>query len=84
MPIHCDLPTPPFSIASYDNNPELDPALFTELSGSPEIVLLVAPAASGKSTLAKQFVIHVRVNSDDMGNLEKCFQLATEMVVEGR
>ena len=44
-PLHCQLPKPRFHISLYDNNPEPDPDLFGEKCGSPEIVLLIAPAA---------------------------------------
>ena len=75
-PLHCDLPTPSFDIKTYFGREEPDPKLFTELCGSPEIVLLVAPAASGKSTLSQKFSNHFRCNSDDLGGFEKCMATA--------
>ena len=76
LPLHCNLPTPSFDIKSYQNNQQPDPELFTELCGSPEIVLLVAPAASGKSTLTTNFINHIRCNSDDLGGLPNCMDAA--------
>ena len=81
-PLHCDLPTPSFSIKSYLDKQEPDPQLFTELCGSPEIVLLVAPAASGKSTLTRKFASHVRCNSDDLGGIDKCMTFAREALTD--
>ena len=80
-PLHCDLPIPSFDIKSYFDKEEPDPCLFTELCGSPEIVLLVAPAASGKSTLTRKFAHHVRCNSDDLGGIDKCMIAAKEALM---
>lgn len=43
-----------------------------------EVVLLVGPPATGKSTLALQFERqgYVRVNRDTLGSLEKCIHTA--------
>ncbi len=45
-----------------------------------EIVLLVAPPACGKSTLARSLFVnrlgYVRINRDTLGNMEKCIQQA--------
>ena len=49
-PLHCQLPEPSFCISHYDKNPEPDPELFTEKCGTPEIVLLIAPAARYSSS----------------------------------
>jgi len=73
-----------FSVASLAGATETNPELFSELLDSPEIVLLVAPAASGKSTLAKKFVSHVRVNRDTLGTKEKCEAAAAAALDAGR
>lgn len=53
-----------------------------------EILLLVAPPASGKSTLALSLVQrhpnYVRVNRDELGSLQACLQLAEEALRGGK
>ena len=54
LPIHCDLTGIKdkfFSISKYFSHPAVDETVF-EATEAPEIVLLVAPGASGKSTLS--------------------------------
>ncbi len=52
-----------------------------------EILLLVAPPASGKSTLAKRLVNdygYVRINQDESGSLSTCMQQAKEALEQRR
>eukprot|EP01041_Mallomonas_annulata_P009924 gene9924-20637_t len=59
--------------------------LFSELSGSPEIVLLIGPPASGKSTLARtRFVNHFRINQDQLKTRNRCLDVAMEKLLEGK
>ena len=80
---HCKISTSSmFSIASIrSSHPNTyDPSIFTELLDSPEIVVLVAPAASGKSTLAKKFINHYRINQDELKTSQKCIDKAFEVI----
>jgi len=60
--------------------------LFTELCGTPELVLMVGPPASGKSKLCSTRFssTHVRVNQDTLKTKQKCFKYAEEMLKEGK
>lgn len=51
-----------------------------------EVVLLVAPPASGKSTLARALELHgyTRINQDELGSLKKCLDVAREHIQAGR
>ena len=79
---HCKISTSNmFSIASIRSSTPntYDPSLFTE-QDSPEIVVLVAPAASGKSTMAKKFINHYRINQDELKTSQKCIDKAFEVI----
>jgi hypothetical protein len=45
---------------------------------SPEIVLIAAPPACGKSTLSKKFQVggYMRINQDTLGSIDKCLAAA--------
>ena len=71
----CDMPvpTPP------------NPDIFTStVKGQREIVLLVAPPGTGKSTLARRFQGYTIVNQDTLKTLEKCKQRAQDALVSQR
>ena len=54
-----------------------DSELLSDLGGGvPEIVVLVAPAASGKSTVARRMQAHRRVNQDGLGSRKACLEAA--------
>jgi bifunctional polynucleotide phosphatase/kinase len=52
----------------------------------PEILLLVAPAACGKSSLAKRFCRegYERVNQDTLGSIQKCHAATREIISRQR
>ncbi|CAM9862445.1 unnamed protein product, partial [Sphacelaria rigidula] len=53
--------------------------------GALELVVLVGPPASGKSTLCKtRLPSHVRVNQDELSSLAKCKKAATAALKEGK
>jgi len=54
-------------------------------AGSPEIVLLVAPPACGKSTLTRKLEAHGyrSVNQDSLGNVDKCLDIAKGYLRDG-
>lgn len=63
-----------------------DPMLFRPLEeGKQEMVLLVAPPACGKSTMARKFVElgYVRINQDSLGSLPKCVTEAKNALRKG-
>jgi len=52
-----------------------------------EIILLVAPPACGKSTLARAFASqygYFRINQDELGTIQKCMQVAKENILLGK
>jgi len=61
-------------------------ALTASHGSGPEIVLLVAPAACGKSSLAKRYCRagYERVNQDTLGTIQKCHAAAREAVAQQR
>lgn len=84
--IHCDLSVQRaafFDINSLFLNPELSPTIFEE-QDSPEIVIIVAPAACGKSNLSKKFSNHERVNQDTLKTLAKCKDIAMAHLKNGK
>lgn len=48
---------------------------------SVEIVVLVAPAASGKSSLSRKFTQHYRINQDALKSLDKCVKVAKSVLL---
>lgn len=50
----------------------------------PEIVVFVAPAASGKSSLAASFIGHQRINQDSLKTVDKCIAVATLALSAGK
>jgi len=54
--------------------------------GRREIVLLVAPQATGKTTLTRRFTEqgYVRVNQDTLKTVDKCLGVAKEALLKGR
>lgn len=83
-PLHVNLPAPQgtklsyFSVSCLSTEPmKLDSAL-----ASPEIVLVVAPAASGKTTLSRTFeaLNYKRINQDTLKTREKCIKVAEEII----
>lgn len=65
--------------------PDLPPSLFEPPEGSVEIVLIIAPAACGKSTLSRRFdsALYSRVNQDTLHTMEKCISYATDQLSKG-
>ena len=55
-----------------------------EESKEKEMVLLIGPQASGKSTLTLKFPNYVRINQDTLGTKAKCIKLAKESIKLGR
>ncbi len=47
-----------------------------KLSDAQEIILLIGPPASGKSTFCKQFTNYIRINRDELKTKEKCHKVA--------
>ena len=72
-----------FDINTLFLNPELNPKIFEE-QDSPEIVIIVAPAACGKSHLSKKFSYHERVNQDTLKSLAKCKDVAAAHLKNGK
>lgn len=54
--------------------------------GEQEVVLLVAPPASGKTTLSTRFqeLGYVRVNQDESGSLKTCIQQGKDALAQGK
>ena len=52
--------------------------LFRSLTGSKEIVLLIAPPACGKSTFSEMFdsALYTRINQDNLRTITKCLDAA--------
>jgi bifunctional polynucleotide phosphatase/kinase len=64
---------------------EYDPVIF-ESASSPEVVLLMAPPASGKSTLSREFVTKhgcTRINQDELKSLASCAKAAKTALSKG-
>lgn len=59
--------------------------LFTPPSGSLEMVLLIAPAACGKSTITRRFdsSVYSRVNQDSLRTVDKCIAAAEQELGKG-
>ena len=55
-----------------------------EESKEKEMVLLIGPQASGKSTLSLKFPNYVRINQDTLGTKAKCIKLVKETIKFGR
>ncbi len=49
-----------------------------------EMILLIGPQASGKSTLSLKFPNYVRINQDSLGTKAKCIKLTKESIKVGR
>ena len=84
--VHCDLSAQRaafFDISSLFSNAAHNPQVFSEIN-TPEIVLLVAPPACGKSTLSRKFENHIRVNQDTLRTLVKCKESALGHLQEGK
>lgn len=66
-------------------SPEYPTNLFTPPSGSLEIVLLIAPAACGKSTITRRFdsSLYSRVNQDSLRTIDRCITTATQEIKKG-
>ena len=61
-----------------------DSELLSDLGdGSPEVVVLVAPAACGKSTVARRMRGHRRVNQDGLGSRKTCMETARSALRSG-
>ena len=68
-----------------------DPAIFRIAHGSStsakkqDVVLLVAPPACGKSTLAQKFVAngYVRINQDTLKTIDKCIAAGRKSLQQG-
>jgi bifunctional polynucleotide phosphatase/kinase len=82
--IHSDLSpqrSKMFEITALFGTPEPEASIFENSNTpEPEIVLLVAPAAAGKSTLARRFIDHVRVNQDELKTRTKCLEMARSQI----
>lgn len=65
--------------------PDLPPSLFEPPEGSLEIVLIISPAACGKSTLSRRFdsALYSRVNQDTLHTMEKCITYANDQLSKG-
>lgn len=63
-------------LPSTPAGPSEQPASF----GSPEILLLAAPPACGKSTLSRRYEAagYLRVNQDTLGSVDKCLAAARQ------
>ena len=61
-------------------------AIAAEVPTAPEIVLIVAPAACGKTTLSKCFpaLHYTRVNQDELKTRDKCLAQARALIVAQR
>ena len=90
-PSHCSPPIPPLdgvilSQQGGDSAVEEDQTVFQKASPGPEMVLLVAPAACGKSTLSEKFASiggFVRINQDTLGSFEACRNQAIKLLQKG-
>jgi bifunctional polynucleotide phosphatase/kinase len=49
-----------------------------------EMIVLIGPQASGKSTLCEKFPNYVRINQDNLGTKAKCIKLAKKTVKRGK
>lgn len=74
-----------FSHKLQPKSPAYPPNLFTPPSRSLEIVLLIAPAACGKSTITRRFdsSVYSRVNQDSLRTLDRCIATATQEIKKG-
>lgn len=77
---------------SHTDKWEFDPRKLLSISQSPEcltpihqeMIVLVGPPASGKSTLSKWLCFeYVTINQDELGTLSKCKKACTEAIVKG-
>lgn len=68
-----------------DNGQSYPPSLFDPPAEGLEIVLIIAPAACGKSTLTRRFDsnLYTRINQDALHTMEKCISHATEQLSKG-
>lgn len=79
-----DLAPPPPSPAESSRGLRGSELLSDLGGGVPELVVLVAPAASGKSSLARRMPGHRRVNQDGLGSRRACLETAREALRSGR
>ncbi len=70
-----------------NNNISIQSPIPTCWIGQQEVLVLVAPPASGKSTLAmalQENYHYVRVNRDELGSIDTCLKLAKEALTVGK
>jgi bifunctional polynucleotide phosphatase/kinase len=85
--LHSEFPLPSNRLSDLPASAvlEYDPVIFQAVY-SPEIVLLMAPPASGKSTLSREFVSkhgYTRINQDELGSLVSCAKAAKVALSKG-
>ncbi len=78
-----------YALQVNTSNHSIDESIYTNLStdGKPEIVLLAAAPASGKSTIARKMSLShsfVRVNQDELGSLPACTTAAKKALTNGQ
>ena len=83
--IHCQVRPKRLRLCDLPVSASPSPDVFTStVPGQREIVLLVAPPGTGKSTLARRFQGYTIVNQDTLKSLDKCKQRAQEALVSQR
>ena len=72
-------------ISWQDNGEGFPPSLFDPPADTLEIVIIIAPAACGKSTLSRRFDrnLYTRINQDTLHTIEKCLSHATDQLSKG-